>query len=256
MGRAKLDISGNTYKWLTPIEEINKNALKSGNKIWLFECICGELIEATASGVHTGHISSCGCKKGVVKLDDLTGQRFGRLIPTGYMPRFFKQKNRQVKKIYWHCECDCGGSKWVPAKTLKNSATKSCGCLHREAVAKNNKSRNTGYKSISGQYISAIKYCARERGIEYKVSAEYMWGLFEKQNEKCALSGLNITLDRGSSNDRVKKQTASLDRIDSSSGYLEGNVQWLHKTVNKIKWNLRQDEFIKICQLIANNNNN
>lgn len=50
--------------------------------------------------------------------------------------------------------------------------------------------------------------------------------------------------------------SASLDRKDSSKGYLKGNVQWLHTSVNNIKGALAHDEFINICKKITNNAKN
>ena len=47
--------------------------------------------------------------------------------------------------------------------------------------------------------------------------------------------------------------TASLDRIDSSKGYIEGNVQWVHKSVNIMKCDFSSDIFIGICNQISNN---
>ena len=48
------------------------------------------------------------------------------------------------------------------------------------------------------------------------------------------------------------KFTASLDRIDSNKGYIKGNVQWVHKDVNTMKMDHTQEEFIKICTMVAN----
>jgi hypothetical protein len=45
-----------------------------------------------------------------------------------------------------------------------------------------------------------------------------------------------------------------LDRVDSSKGYIEGNVQWVHKTINLMKQSFNQKEFIHFCKLVANNN--
>ena len=45
--------------------------------------------------------------------------------------------------------------------------------------------------------------------------------------------------------------TASLDRIDSSKGYILGNIQLVHRDVNRIKSDFEQDYFIKICKLIS-----
>lgn len=47
-----------------------------------------------------------------------------------------------------------------------------------------------------------------------------------------------------------------LDRIDSSKGYIEGNVQWVHKDVNMMKQNYSQKYFIEMCKKIYETNKN
>jgi hypothetical protein len=73
--------------------------------------------------------------------------------------------------------------------------------------------------------------------------------LIEKQNKKCALSGLELKFPEFG--EKATKQTASLDRINSDLGYVKSNIQWLHKDVNKIKWELSQIRFIELCKLIT-----
>ena len=53
-------------------------------------------------------------------------------------------------------------------------------------------------------------------------------------------------------NDWDHENTASLDRIDSSKGYVKDNVQWVHKDINRMKWNFPQDKFVKLCSFVAN----
>jgi hypothetical protein len=62
--------------------------------------------------------------------------------------------------------------------------------------------------------------------------------LFERSNNRSALSGRYIEIDK----------TASLDRIDSSKGYITGNLQWLHKDINWMKNSFSQEDFIKLCR--------
>ena len=78
---------------------------------------------------------------------------------------------------------------------------------------------------------------------------EQAWELFEKQNRKCALSGLllNFPKDRN-----THGGTASLDRIDSNGNYTLDNVQWVHKDINRLKNSFDQDYFINLCKLVSN----
>lgn len=74
------------------------------------------------------------------------------------------------------------------------------------------------------------------------------WKLFEKQNRKCALTGEELTFSK---KNNEYDGTASLDRIDSSKGYTLDNVQWVHKKINMMKWDLKQDEFISWCKKVG-----
>jgi len=72
-----------------------------------------------------------------------------------------------------------------------------------------------------------------------------------KQDKKCALSGVDI----GFSKKTIDKHetTASLDRIDSSKGYIIENIQWIHKEVNRMKMDMDETRFIRWCDMIAKN---
>jgi hypothetical protein len=111
----------------------------------------------------------------------------------------------------------------------------------------------TGYEEITGNFFYSMRKRAKKSNIPFDITIEYIWDLYLKQDKKCALSGVDISF----SIDRHKNksdQTASLDRIDSSKGYVEGNLQWVHKTVNAIKWHLGEEEFFWWCKTISERN--
>ena len=45
---------------------------------------------------------------------------------------------------------------------------------------------------------------------------------------------------------------ASIDRIDSQFGYIKGNVQLVHKMVNMCKQQYEQEDFLRMCEAVAN----
>lgn len=50
----------------------------------------------------------------------------------------------------------------------------------------------------------------------------------------------------------TSKRTASLDRIDSTRGYVVGNLQWIHKDLNLMKNTLPTSLFIEWCKKVSN----
>lgn len=129
---------------------------------------------------------------------------------------------------------------------------------HREA---NGRILQEKVGDINGTLFTYLRRKARERGLEFLVTKEYLWGLFLKQESKCALSGVPIkissvllgTAKTGKRIDRAE-HTASLDRIDNTLPYVEGNLQWVHKVINGMRRQYTVDEYINWCKQVANYN--
>lgn len=98
----------------------------------------------------------------------------------------------------------------------------------------------TGYKDVPGKVLSRLKRGAEKRGIDFEISIEDIYNQYVKQNKRCAFTGvpLEFGLD------------ASVDRIDSSSGYWRNNIQIVHKTLNMMKKDLPNDIFIAWCKMV------
>lgn len=111
---------------------------------------------------------------------------------------------------------------------------------------------------ICGTYFAYLRRKAKERELEFLINKEYIWDLFLKQNKKCALSGVDLiistTISKQDHLDRTN-HTASLDRIDNNKGYIEGNLQWVHKTINRMRRQYTVEEYINWCKKVAENSN-
>ncbi len=122
---------------------------------------------------------------------------------------------------------------------------------NKNRVGRSNHKTRKGYKDISGSYFCIIKAGAKVRNLEFALSLKYLQELLEKQNYKCSLSGVQLIFPTCLSIEGRKQQNASLDRIDSNKGYIEGNVQWVHKIINNIKWELSQEDFVLWCNKVT-----
>ena len=49
-------------------------------------------------------------------------------------------------------------------------------------------------------------------------------------------------------------QTASVDRVDNTKGYVTTNIQWVHKDINYMKQEYPQDYFKQLCKLVTEHN--
>lgn len=116
-----------------------------------------------------------------------------------------------------------------------------------------------GCGNLSGDKYRTYRQGAEKRGLDFDVSVEYLWELFVSQEGKCALTGLELTLDArpGSLNKNgFQRSDASLDRIDNTKGYIDGNLHWVHKDINRMKSDFTLELFIEYCYLIVCNTPN
>jgi hypothetical protein len=109
-----------------------------------------------------------------------------------------------------------------------------------------------GYKEISQTHWGDIKRSSsrRSREISFAITVKEAWGIYIKQDRKCALSGVPIAFSKTGAN-RYESTTASLDRIDSNGIYSMNNCQWLHKTVNMMKGSMSDEDLAHWCLLIT-----
>ncbi len=92
---------------------------------------------------------------------------------------------------------------------------------------------------------------ARVRGIRFLITKPFLWRLYLRQNRRCALTGLPITTGRTIKEVMRGGATASIDRIDSERAYTRGNVQWVHKDVNKLKGSFSRRRLVELCRAVT-----
>ena len=111
--------------------------------------------------------------------------------------------------------------------------------------------------TLDGKLISLVtqsKYRAKKAEREHNINTDYLRGLYEGQEGLCALSGLEMTI-RGKSGTSEYWYSLSIDRIDSSLGYVEGNVQLVCTGVNRIKGQMADEMFINFCKEVVEYHN-
>ena len=85
------------------------------------------------------------------------------------------------------------------------------------------------------------------RGYQWDLTPEYILEMYKEQSGVCVLTGWPIEWA-----EKGLTATVSIDRIDSEEGYLQGNVQLLHKDVNMAKQRYSQEYFTNMCKAVAN----
>jgi len=101
-----------------------------------------------------------------------------------------------------------------------------------------------------GSFAYYLRNCRRRQQPEYPIDLdeEYLHDLWGSQNGRCAISG--IPLLKRTFNTKKAPNIASLDRIDSSVGYMKGNVQFVAYSLNLAKQDFSAEEFSEFYDLL------
>ena len=136
----------------------------------------------------------------VMRYRDIRGLRSGRL--TVIEPNGRNAENR----IMWRCKCDCGGEVTVGANSLtRDSGTKSCGCLRKDAAQARLKK--------SGPWNEGKSYAIEGGKKVYKTRHSWAKALIRERGNRCEICGWDKA--RCDAHHRAKKSEGGLHTLEN-----------------------------------------
>lgn len=111
------------------------------------------------------------------------------------------------------------------------------------------------HKRIADPFKYYLNNSKRRLKHEIDIDLTYLEELWEKQKGICPYTKIKLILNSSTKKD-IKldmRYTASLDRIDSSKGYIKGNVQFISMAINLMKNTMSHEHTLEFLTQITNN---
>lgn len=121
----------------------------------------------------------------------------------------------------------------------------SCGCARKNEIS----------KYFSDAMLTILRGRAKMKDMEFDIDIFYLDKLYEIQEGKCIYTGEILTIPNKNYFRGTTGFNVSIDRIDSSKGYIRGNIVLCTKDINFFKFIYSYEEMLNISKKILNFSN-
>jgi hypothetical protein len=84
--------------------------------------------------------------------------------------------------------------------------------------------------------------------MDFNLDNKYLMEIFPR-DYKCPYTGLKMSFGEGVNS----PNTATVDRIDTTKGYIKGNIEWISMHANRLKSNMTYEKIKKLYQHMKKN---
>lgn len=124
-------------------------------------------------------------------------------------------------------------------------------CL-KKIREKRAKLQKTDINLYCAKLVAQLKYRAKVVDVPFNLTKDDLVDAWNKQSNKCYYT--NVMLDLTKANTDKKSphlDFPSVDRKNPADGYTKGNVVWCLWSVNRMKNNLTEQQFLDFCKVVV-----
>lgn len=170
-----------------------------------------------------------------------------------------RQRKQQIVECHF-CQAkflkDCSEVNRSESRGMKHYCSLSCSgnvtkhLLQKGGHPENLRIRERDEYSEFRVFLRRVKTRQKQKQVECDLTINYLKDTWDSQNGFCPYTGIKMQLPSTSCKINSPLVTASLDRIDSSKGYLMGNVQFVPMSINYMKNAMTDEQTKELIRLI------
>ena len=149
-------------------------------------------------------------------------------------------RQRKKGRTEFYCSQTCSGKASRVFDTWRHSEENK---EHCRKISPTRSDEYTGFR----EYMRRV----RKRNHKADIDLPYLKEIWEAQNGKCAYTKVQLEHPTASKSSRNYNFMSSLDRIDSSKGYVKGNVQYVSVSVNWLKNQMDDNHLTEFFQIVS-----
>lgn len=153
------------------------------------------------------------------KINDLTGQRFGKLLVLE------RAENDKFGKTRWLCQCDCGNQKIITGASLSRGLTTSCGCNRKEKIQAYNEQHT---QDETGHKYGRLTVLYRDLNPQNQKDGRAMWVCQCECGKTITVMGKSLRSGHTQSCGCLSKETSS--KIGQKTGPVNGGQMFVDLT--------------------------
>lgn len=116
-------------------------------------------------------------------------------------------------------------------------------------IAGNRRDEHTPFR----WFVARAIYRDRKKHYGCDITTEYLKSLWDLQEGKCPFTGWSLILPHDIDGwEEYHPANASVDRIDNSKGYMQGNVRFISVMANLARQSFSDIQLIDFCKAVAN----
>lgn len=197
---------------------------------------------------------SCNKSLGVENFDNHSTTR-DRLHPDCKSCRSIERKNKDYPRVPDDQIVTCSMCKQdLPAKEFgkDKKACKGIRSSCKECTKLTTSKSLSTFDGFITKLFGDLEDNADYRRIKVFITKQDIYDLYNKQNGKCALTGMDMTHIYNVGNGRnTQLCNMSVDRIDSNLEYTRDNIQLVCAVVNTVKIDMTKEKLIQMCKIIT-----